>query len=253
MPSRRLCHAALALLTVLAMHLAVTGSSLAQEVPFDDQDRPYCTEDAMIVFDASGSMAGNTVQGLFSDKSRIGEVRAALAQVLPDVTRFRRVGLITYGPGPYQHCNVRLNFPPEPNASQHILGIVNEINPAGKTPLVNAVVAAARIFEHVSAPGTIVLLTDGEETCGGDPCELGKLLKQKSEHLTVHVIGYQLRSFRWTGAQSYLQTKCLAEETGGYYITADNREDLIEAFRKTLGCPMMSALPYSAVPHGVLR
>jgi Ca-activated chloride channel family protein len=249
MPSRHLRQAALVLLASLAIAAtAIIRPSSAQEVPFDDEDRPYCTEDAMIVFDASGSMAGNTVQGLFSDKSRIGEVRAALAQVLPEVTRFRRVGLITYGPGPYQHCNVRLNFPPEPKASQRILQVVNAINPAGKTPLVNAVVTAARIFEHVSAPGTIVLLTDGEETCGGDPCELGKLLKQKGEHITVHVIGYQLRSFRWTGAQSYLDTKCLAEETGGYYITADNRQDLIDAFRKTLGCPMMSALP-----HGVLR
>jgi Ca-activated chloride channel family protein len=34
--------------------------------------------------------------------------------------------------------------------------------------------------------------------------------------------------------------KCLAEETGGLYITAQNRQDLIEAFEKTLGCPMMS-------------
>ncbi|MEM8575236.1 MAG: VWA domain-containing protein [Pseudomonadota bacterium] len=248
MPSRRLCYVVLVLLTTIAIAVAADNRvSKAQEVPFDAEERPYCTEDAMIVFDASGSMAGNTVQGLFSDKTRIGEVRAALTEVLPGVTQFRRVGLITYGPGPYQQCNVRLNFPPEPKASQRILSIVNEINPAGKTPIVNAVVAAARIFKHVSAPGTIVLLTDGEETCGGDPCELGKLLKRESENLTVHVIGYQLRSFRWTGAQRYLETKCLAEETGGYYITANNRQDLIEAFRKTLGCPMMSALPRSTL------
>ena len=61
------------------------------------------------------------------------------------------------------------------------------------------------------------------------------------------MIGYQLRSFRWTGAQSFLDTKCLAEETGGLYITANNRQDLIEAFRKTLGCPMMSAAPGGAL------
>lgn len=265
MPSRRRCHmartsySALSLLAAFVVAFtanshqpvaqeSLTQDSVAQEVPFDGEARPYCTEDAMIVFDASGSMAGNTVQGLFSDKTRIGEVRAALAEVLPGVTRFRRVGLITYGPGPYQQCNVRLNFPPEPRASQRILRVVNAINPAGKTPLVNAVVTAAKIFEHVSAPGTIVLLTDGEETCGGEPCELGKLMKKRSEQLTVHVVGYQLRSFRWTGPQSFLDTKCLAEETGGLYITANNRQDLIEAFRKTLGCPMMSA-----VPSGIAR
>jgi len=186
-------------------------------------------------------MAGNTVQGLFSDRSRIDEVRIALAQVLPEATKFRNVGLITYGPGPYQQCNVRLDFPPGPNASQRIMRVVNELNPAGKTPLVNAVERAVKILDTKSKPGIVVLLTDGEETCGGHPCELGKLLKSNKQ-LTVHVVGYQLTGFRWTGAQSFLDVKCLAEETGGLYITAENRQDLIQAFQKTLGCPMMSAL-----------
>jgi len=87
------------------------------------------------------------------------------------------------------------------------------------------------------------LLTDGEETCGGAPCALGQWLKARSRDLTVHVIGFQLKAFSWTGAQSILDVKCLAEETGGLYITAQNREDLIKAFEKTLGCPMMSAIP----------
>ena len=51
-----------------------------------EETRDPCTEDAMIVFDASGSMAGNTVQGLFSDVTRIDEVRKALAGTL-DVER----------------------------------------------------------------------------------------------------------------------------------------------------------------------
>jgi len=224
--------AALALIALLA------GSAAAWS---EDKARPLCTEDAMIVFDASGSMAGNTVQGLFSDRSRIDEVRIALAQVLPEATKFRNVGLITYGPGPYQQCNVRLDFPPGPNASQRIMRVVNELNPAGKTPLVNAVERAVKILDTKSKPGIVVLLTDGEETCGGHPCELGKLLKSNKQ-LTVHVVGYQLTGFRWTGAQSFLDVKCLAEETGGLYITAENRQDLIQAFQKTLGCPMMSAL-----------
>ena len=41
--------------------------------------------------------------------------------------------------------------------------------------------------------------------------------------------------------------KCLADETGGLYITAENRDDLVKAFEKTLGCPMMSAV--SALLH----
>ena len=194
----------------------------------------------MIVFDASGSMAGNTVQGLFSDITRIDEVRKALGQVLPTATKFRKVGLITYGPGPYGQCNISLDFRPMPNAAQQIMSVVNGINPAGKTPLVDAVKLAAQVLHEQTTRGVVVLLTDGEETCGGAPCELGKLLKA-NDRLTVHVIGYQLRAFRWTGAQSFLDVKCLAEETGGLYISADNRQDLVEAFQKTLGCPMMSS------------
>lgn len=231
MLSRYVCPAALALIAALA------GSAAAQA---QDETRTPCTEDAMIVFDASGSMAGNMVQGLFSAITRIDEVRKALAQVLPNAAKFRKIGLITYGPGPYAQCNVSLDFRPMPNAAEPIMSVVNALNPAGKTPLVEAVKRAAQVLDY---QGTIVLLTDGEETCGGAPCDLGKLLKASGTgRLTVHVIGYQLRGFRWTGAQSFLDVKCLAEETGGLYITAENRQDLIKAFEKTLGCPMMSAV-----------
>jgi Ca-activated chloride channel homolog len=229
--SRFLCLAAPALAVALA------GSAAAQDKP-----PTPCTEDAMIVFDASGSMAGNTVQGLFSDITRIDEVRKALAEVLPNAAKFRKIGLITYGPGPYAQCNVALDFRPMPNATEPIMSVVNAINPAGKTPLVKAVELAADVLDYKSSKGVVVLLTDGEETCGGAPCDLGKMLKANGR-LTVHVVGYQLRGFSWTGAQSILDVKCLAEETGGLYITANNRQELIEAFQKTLGCPMMSALP----------
>jgi Ca-activated chloride channel family protein len=222
----------------IALIALLAGSAAAQA---EDETRIPCTEDAMIVFDASGSMAGNTGQGLFSDVTRIDEVRKALAQVLPAATKFRKIGLITYGPGPYAQCNVTLDFRPMANATEPIMSVVNALNPAGKTPLVKAVELAAEVLDYRSSQGVVVLLTDGEETCGGAPCELGKSLKANGR-LTVHVIGYQLKAFRWTGAQSFLDVKCLAEETGGLYITAENRQDLIKAFEKTLGCPMMSAV-----------
>ena len=132
--------------------------------------------------------------------------------------------------------------PPIPNAAERIMSVVNAINPAGKTPLVAPVKQAAEVLDYRTEKGVIVLLTDGEETCGGAPCELGKWLKANSRDLTVHVIGYQLRGFSWTGAQSILDVECLAEATGGLYIAAKNRDDLVKAFEKTLGCPMMSTV-----------
>ena len=208
----------------------------------EDSQAP-CTEDAMLVFDASGSMSGNG-WGYGSENptavSRIDKVRIALAKVLPRITRFRRVGLITYGPGPYQTCNVQLDLSPAPNAAQRILDAVNGLTPAGQTPLSKAVAQAARVLDYRAKPGVIVVLTDGEETCGGKPCDLGKALRKEGLQLTVHVIGLRVKGITWTGEQAVVETRCLAEETGGLYTTVETEEELTDALEKTLGCPMMT-------------
>ena len=201
----------------------------------------------MIVFDASGSMAGSLAEGMAAKIRRIDEVRKALAKALPHVTHFRRIGLITYGPGAYQQCNVDLNLRPIPNAAKPIIQMVSTLNPAGKTPLTEAVEQAAEVLDFRATPGVVVVLTDGEETCGGAPCDLGKRLRAEGAHLTVHVIGFRMTAF-WTGVQSALDVECLAKETGGLYVTANSQEELVHAFEKTLGCPMMSRLPGSLQP-----
>ena len=98
---------------------------------------------------------------------------------------------------------------------------VNALNPAGKTPLTAAVKNAAEVLDYRHKPGVIVVLTDGEETCGGSPCNLGKELHASAVQLTVHIIGYRLKGLSWTGEQSILDAKCLAEATGGLYIGAE--------------------------------
>jgi Ca-activated chloride channel homolog len=207
-----------------------------------DEAKPApCVDDAMVVFDASGSMYGDGWgYASTSTMSRIDNARAALAKVLPNVARVRRVGLITYGPGPYNQCNVRLELKPAPNAADRIMAIVNDLAPAGKTPLTSAVEQAANVLDYREKPGVIVVLTDGEETCGRSPCELAKQLHADADQLTIHVIGLRVKNFSWTGDQSVLETKCLAEQNNGFYIAPETEDELVAAFEKTLGCPMIS-------------
>ena len=197
----------------------------------------------MLVFDASGSMSGDG-WGYGSENptavSRIDKVRIALAKVLPSITRNRRVGLITYGPGPYQQCNVELNFPPLDNAADRIMATVKGLTPAGKTPLSSAVEQAANVLEFRTKPGVIVVLTDGEETCGGAPCSLGKKLHEEAMQLTVHIIGLRVKGLSWTGEQNVLDAECLAEKNDGLYIPVETEEELVAALEKTLGCPILS-------------
>jgi Ca-activated chloride channel family protein len=225
-----------------AVALAVLTNS--QTVEGAEPPAP-CTEDAMIVFDASGSMSGNG-WGYGSETagmvSRIDKVRASLAKILPSVTKHRRVGLITYGPGVWNQCNVHLDLAPQADSTSRIMAAINALVPAGKTPLTAAVARAAEVLDFKNKPGLIVLLTDGEETCGGSPCDLGKMLKREAAALTVHVIGLRVKGYTWIGEESLLQTKCLAERNGGLYLTVETEDELREAFEKTLGCPMVTKL-----------
>ena len=114
---------------ILALAVAALFAGPAGTGAAEDKEPSPCNEDAMLVFDASGSMAGNLNQGIATTIPRINEVRAALAELLPTITRFRRVGLITYGPGPYQQCNVQLALKPTPDAAGLIMqeGVMAQI------------------------------------------------------------------------------------------------------------------------------
>lgn len=227
---------------------ALVGSfaiAQAEDAETDDPSKAPCTDDAMIVFDASGSMSGNQELGIPNSKPRIDEVRWALAQVLPSATRYRRVGLVTYGPGPYNQCNVSLALKPTANAAKKIMRAVNRIIPAGKTPLTSGVEQAAEALDYRNNPGVIVVVTDGEETCGRAPCELAKRLHDNAARLTIHVIGFRYSGYSWTGQNSVMDLMCLANENNGLYIKANNEEELADALEKTLDCPMISQAPLS--------
>jgi Ca-activated chloride channel family protein len=202
-----------------------------------------CNEDAMIVFDASGSMAGDG-WGYGSESAgsvpRIDKVRAALRQILPSVTRFRKVGLITYGSGAWNQCNIDLALKPAPNAAGAIMSVIDALRPAGRTPLTDAVVQAAEVLDFRQKPGVIVVLTDGEETCGGSPCATSHRLHEEANQLTINVIGLRVQNYAWMGDQGILDAKCLAETNGGQYLPVDSLAGLREALERTLGCPMVT-------------
>lgn len=220
--------------------LVLSGILLGTVPVLAAETRSPCTEDAMIVFDASGSMAGNLDPFSTVVQLRIDEVRKALRRVLPRAALNRKIGLVTYGAGAYNQCNVSLDLRPTPHAAKPIMRVVDALRPAGKTPLTQAVERAADVLDYRNKPGVIVVLTDGQETCEGHPCDLGRSLHAEAPDLIVNVIGFRLQSDSWLGAQSYLDVKCLAEETGGTYLNVHGEDDLVQAFEQTLGCPMMS-------------
>lgn len=202
------------------------------------EERAPCTSDAMIVFDASGSMAASDFPE--GPPSRIDRVRTALRKVLPRASELRNLGLIVYGPGEHDSAceNIDLRFGPTVHAGTKIQAQVDRLFPGGRTPLTDAVRHAAGQLGPSDKPGTVVLFTDGEETCGGDPCNLARELAAHRPNTVVHVIGYRLQSLN--GLPPVSGAKCLADETGGYNLTAETIDDLVRAFEKALGCNQVS-------------
>jgi Ca-activated chloride channel homolog len=172
--------------TVIA--LVLLSSACSPSARGEEGKTAPCRQDAMIVFDDSGSMSGNQTLGIPNSQARIDVVRSALAEVLPSATRLRKMGLITFGPGPWNQCNVHLNLKPTANAAFTIMSEVNALVPAGKTPLTSGVEQAANVLDYRNKPGAIVVVTDGEETCGRSPCDLAKKLHAAANQLTIHVI-----------------------------------------------------------------
>nr|WP_280139330.1 VWA domain-containing protein [Methyloceanibacter marginalis] len=186
---------------------------------------------------------GKSDVGIPNSRPRIDEVRAALAQVLPSATKFRRVGLVSYGPGPYNQCNVSLDLKPTANAAKPIMRAVSRLVPAGKTPLTSGFEQAAEALDYRNKPGVIVVVTDGEETCGRSPCDVAKMLHDNAAQLTIHVIGFRYSGFSWTGQNSIMDLMCIADQNNGMYIKANDESELVEALEKTLDCPMVSQAP----------
>ncbi len=91
-------------------------------------------------------------------------------------------------------------------------------------------------------PGVVVLLTDGRESCRRDPCVLASQLAAE-KNVTVHVIGFKVRAqyFQWNGQgarHGRTTARCLADKTGGKYVSTESTEELVAALRETLSCPM---------------
>ncbi|WP_299046685.1 VWA domain-containing protein [uncultured Tateyamaria sp.] len=206
-----------------------------------------CARDAMLVFDGSASM--DELSFDVSRKTRIVDARDALRDALPDITPFRRVGLLTYGPGANaDSCdNIDLRFGPRDDAAVDIITQIDGMQPKGLTALAASVRTAADALDYRNRAGIVVLVTDGNETCGGRPCALGSALAAEARDLTVHVIGFQVvvDFFSWDNPEQVdvgagnTVAKCLADRTGGLYVSSETVDELADALRATLGCALI--------------
>lgn len=191
-----------------------------------------CRENAMIVFDASGSMARRR-----GGTTKIDIARRAATEVLPSLTRHRPTGLITYGGIDRPACrDVVVRVEPAAGSGSRIVSVLKHMPPLGPTALTLSVKTAAETLLQRGGNGVIVLITDGLENCGGSACLLASQLRQQSPGIKVHVISFYLEG------EETASLKCLAAATKGTYVTANSFASLRDALRELLGCMRLSGM-----------
>lgn len=204
-----------------------------------------CSVDAMLVFDGSASMSEISLET--GPNTRIFEARQAIRRAMPDIAPYRRVGLMVYGPGPKGACqNVDLRFGPMTDSAGPVIDAIDVLKPDGLTPLTESVFQAAKALDYRDSPGVIVLVTDGNETCGGRPCQMVEGLNTTARDLTIHVIGFraEVDFFAWNNPEQdpqnpTLVTRCLSDVTGGLFVSTQTVSELVVALQRTLGCPVI--------------
>ena len=198
---------------------------------------------SIIVLDGSGSMWGQ-----IDGRAKLEIAREALGQVLSGLPADTEIGLMAYGHRTKGDCNdIELIVPPAKGTAQAITDAANAMKFLGKTPLTEAVRQAAADLRSTEEKATVILITDGIETCNADPCALGTELEQSGVDFTAHVVGFGLTE------EEGKAVACLAENTGGKYIQAADASSLVEALQTAVAEPPPAPEPSPAPEPAVLE
>jgi hypothetical protein len=177
----------------------------------------------IVVLDASGSMNERLPEG----GTRLEAAKAAVADFVGSLAPDIRLALRVYGHQSTpdkkncQDSELVAGFAPVAEGKAALLDKVAGLRARGYTPITHSLQLAAKdISGEASAQRTVVLVSDGRETCSADPCVAARALAAADARLVVHTIGLGVDR----AARSQLQ--CIASVARGSYFDAGSRAEL---------------------------
>jgi hypothetical protein len=109
-----------------------------------------------------------------------------------------------------------------------LIDIIKKIQPKGKTPLVHSVLEAGNDFKDIPS-GSIILITDGIESCNGDIHAIAPALKESGIELKLHIVGFDIKE-----ADARAELEAIAKSTEGTYLDAKDSQELLSSLEQTL-------------------
>lgn len=201
-----------------------------------------------MILDASGSMNAKLPNG----ETRIAVAKRAVNGVAAFVPAEAQLSLRLYGaqsPRAEKNCRDTNLVAPFGTASANagaIAAVVGGIEAQGYTPIAFSLEQAANDFPADAKERVIVLVSDGKETCQGDPVLAARALAAKG--ITVHAVGFIVD----TAARGQLQA--IARATGGSYFDAPVGPELPDTLKSALNACKKQVVKLPAKPEpGKLR
>ena len=205
-----------------AVPLALAVLLLAGSPPFvaaDSAGEEAAPAPLLLILDASGSMWGQ-IQG----ENKIVIARRVLGELVDGLEEDSPVGVVAYGHRREGDCDdIETVVPIGPLDKVAVKATVDGLNPKGKTPLTRSVNQAFAALEGVEGGASIILVSDGLDTCGGDPCGAVKAAKQRGLDFRLHVVGFDV------AGEDTSQLECAAQAGDGLFLSAENADELSAA------------------------
>jgi Mg-chelatase subunit ChlD len=179
----------------------------------------------VIVLDASGSMAGR-----MNGKVKMDIARNVVRDLVDNMPSDMKVGLIVYGAKSAREkndCNdIDLLRPVSPVQAHAVDSALNPLRPRGMTPIGASLRRGAEALKGLPGKSTIVLISDGTETCGADPCQVAREVRESTGiDVKVHSVGLDI------GEQERGTLECVATGGGGTYYPVKDEEQLRTALK----------------------
>ncbi len=210
------------------------ASCAALEVTARNEGRPAISLNdraVEIVVDASKSMWGQ-----INGRSKMDIAKTTLQELSYGLPDDLNLALRAYGntsPSTQNNCaDSSLLVPFGDRNRDYIRHAIAGLRPTGQTPIAFALNQAARDFDSLQSARTLVLVSDGIESCGGDPVMAAHALRQQG--IVVHLIGFGLGNGADEDAASL---QAIANASGGRYVTAASAEELKAALEDTVATP----------------
>ncbi|MEU9861708.1 VWA domain-containing protein [Streptomyces sp. NPDC047971] len=182
----------------------------------------------VMVLDSSGSMGDDDGSG----RTRMEAARTAVGTVVDGLPDGHPTGLRVYGADRPEGCtDTRLVRPVAPLDRAGLKAAVAALRPTGDTPIGLSLRKAAQDLPEPSggtiASRTILLISDGEDTCGTPkPCEVAAQLAKDGVGLRIDTVGFQVE-----GAARE-QLECIAEAGNGRYYDAPDADALARQLQR---------------------